>query len=49
MTGMVRKLSTHPSIILGGMMVLGMLEFVALQRSQRQARHSKQAQEALYS
>lgn len=43
MTGMVRKLSTHPSIILGGMVVLGMLEFVALQRSQRQARHSKEA------
>lgn len=38
MKGMVRKLSLRPSVILGGMVVLGMLEFVALQRSQRMSR-----------
>ena len=31
----VRKLGMHPSVILSGVVVLGMLEFVALQRSQR--------------
>lgn len=35
MNKIVRKLGMHPSVILSGVVVLGMLEFVALQRSQR--------------
>lgn len=53
MNDIVRKLSLRPSVILGGMVVLGMLEFLALQRSQRQARHGARrddaVQDALYS
>jgi hypothetical protein len=34
MDSIVRKLSRRPSVVLGGMVLLGVLEFVALQRSQ---------------
>lgn len=46
MDTIVRKLAHRPSVILGGMVLLGMLEFVALQRSQwkvRQLRDSSPA------
>lgn len=44
MDNIVRKLSFHPSVVLSGMVLLGVLEFVALQRSQR-GRRSKQAEQ----
>jgi hypothetical protein len=34
MDQLVRKLVRRPSVVLGGMVLLGVLEFVALQRSQ---------------
>ncbi|WP_293373303.1 hypothetical protein [Nevskia sp.] len=41
MARIARKLALHPGLILGGVVVLGMLEFVALQRSQRASRRRK--------
>lgn len=38
MDRIVKKLSLRPSVVLGGMVLLGVLEFVALQRSQRLSR-----------
>lgn len=35
MDHIARKLAHHPGLVLGGMVVLGVLEFVALQRAQR--------------
>ena len=38
MDRIVNRLARRPSLVLGGMVVLGMLEFVALQRSRRRLR-----------
>lgn len=46
MDRIVSQLARRPSLMLGGMVVLGVLEFVALQRSQRQIRR-QQHQQAL--
>ena len=41
MDHIVKTLSRRPSLMLGGVVLLGVLEFVALQRSQRQRRRRK--------
>lgn len=41
MARIVKKLVRHPGLVLGGVVVLGVLEFVALQRSQRADRRRK--------
>lgn len=43
MNKLVRKLSQRPSIVLGGVLMLGVLEFVALQRSRPRRRRELQA------
>jgi len=35
MARIVQKIAQHPGVVLSGVVVLGVLEFVALQRSQR--------------
>ena len=41
MDRIARKLAHHPGIVLGGAVVLGVLEFVALQRAQRASRRRR--------
>lgn len=41
MDRIVARIARRPSLMIGGMVVLGMLEFVALQRSQRQLRRQQ--------
>lgn len=41
MDRIVSRLTRHPSLVIGGMVVLGVLEFVALQRSQRTLRRQR--------
>lgn len=41
MDRIVSQLARRPSLMLGGMVVLGVLEFVALQRSQRVLRRQQ--------
>jgi len=41
MERIARKLAHHPGVLLGGVVVLGVLEFVALQRAQRASRRRK--------
>lgn len=38
MDRIARRLAQHPGLVLGGVVMLGVLEFVALQRSQRASR-----------
>lgn len=38
MDRIARKLAHHPGVVLGGVVVLGVLEFVALQRAHRRRR-----------
>jgi len=38
MSRLVKKISTQPAVVLGAVMLLGVLEFVALQRSQHKRR-----------
>ena len=45
MDSIVRKLASRPSMILGGMVLLGVLEFVALQRSQWKFRQMRDSSE----
>lgn len=41
MARIVQKIAQHPGVVLSGVVVLGVLEFVALQRSQRASRRAK--------
>ena len=43
MDRIARKLAHHPGVVLGGVVVLGVLEFVALQRAQRANRRRRNA------
>jgi hypothetical protein len=45
MDSIVRKLASRPSVVLGGMVLLGVLEFVALQRSQWKSRQLRGSSE----